>query len=53
LVTEGGGGKGGGGDGDGGGEYGPKTGSNDCHVVWHATLAIISKLKRITSQTLH
>jgi hypothetical protein len=32
---------------------GPNPGSNDCHVVWHATLAILSKLSRITSHTLH
>ena len=53
LVTEGGGGEGSGGDGDGGCEYGPKPGSNDCLDVWHETLAIVSKLRRITNQTLH
>jgi len=53
LVTEGGGGEGGGGDGDGGGEYRPNPGSlTDCHVVWHATLAMLSKLRRITIQNL-
>jgi hypothetical protein len=41
---------GGGGGGDGGGGDG---GGGDLLPSWHSTLAILSKLRRIASQTLH